>query len=87
LGVAAGLIAWLWQGIPNGVPQLGLAVGLTMFIVLTLAAVIGAFLPWLLLKLGFDHGPASDPFVTTIKDFTGLLLYFLLVSWLLGIQV
>ncbi|MEN9276479.1 MAG: magnesium transporter, partial [Gloeomargarita sp. GMQP_bins_5] len=86
LGTAGGLIAWLWQGIPNGVPQLGLAVGLALFTVITLAAVLGALLPWLLLKLGFDHGPAADPFITTIKDFTGLLLYFLLVSWLLGIQ-
>jgi magnesium transporter len=38
-----------------------------------------------LLKLGFDHGPAADPFITTIKDFTGLLLYFYLVSLLLRV--
>lgn len=86
LGATGGIIAYVWQGAPNGIPQLGLAVGLSLFAVVTLAAVLGALLPWLLLKLGFDHGPAADPFVTTIKDFTGLLLYFYLVSWLLGIQ-
>ncbi|MBF2074825.1 MAG: magnesium transporter [Synechococcales cyanobacterium C42_A2020_086] len=86
LGATGGTIAYVWQGVPNGIPQLGLAVGLSLFAVVTLAAVLGALLPWLLLKLGFDHGPAADPFVTTIKDFTGLLLYFYLVSWLLGIQ-
>jgi magnesium transporter len=86
LGIAGGTIAYFWQGLPNGVPQLGLAVGISLFAVVTLAAVLGAFLPWLLLKLGFDHGPAADPFITTIKDFTGLLLYFYLVSVLLGIQ-
>ena len=74
------------NGAPNGVPQLGIAVGLSLFAVVTLAAVLGALLPWLLLKLGFDHGPAADPFITTIKDFTGLLLYFYLVSLLLGIE-
>ncbi|PPS41503.1 magnesium transporter [Chroococcidiopsis sp. TS-821] len=86
LGVAGGLIAYVWQGAPNGVPQLGLAVGLSLFAVISLAAVLGALLPWLLLKVGFDHGPAADPFITTIKDFTGLLLYFYLVSLLLDIQ-
>jgi magnesium transporter len=86
LGVAGGTIAYFWQGAPNGVPQLGLAVGISLFAVVTLAAVLGALLPWLLLRFGFDHGPAADPFITTIKDFTGLLLYFYLVSVLLGIQ-
>ncbi|WP_448532718.1 magnesium transporter [Parathermosynechococcus lividus] len=86
LGTAGGLIALAWQGLPNDVPQLGAAVGISLFIVITLAAVLGALLPWILLKLGFDHGPASDPFITTIKDFAGLLLYFYLVSLFLGIS-
>ncbi|MFN3678967.1 magnesium transporter [Thermosynechococcus sp.] len=86
LGAAGGLIALVWQGLPNGIPQLGLAVGLSLFMVITFAAVLGALLPWVLLKLGFDHGPAADPFITTIKDFTGLLLYFYLVSVLLGLS-
>ncbi|QEQ00106.1 magnesium transporter [Thermosynechococcus sp. CL-1] len=86
LGTAGGLIAFLWQGLPNGIPQLGLAVGLSLFVVITFAAILGALLPWVLLKLGFDHGPAADPFITTIKDFTGLLLYFYLVSVFLGLS-
>jgi magnesium transporter len=52
-----------------------------------LTAVLGALLPWILLKLGFDHGHAADPFIRTIKDFTGLLLYFHLVSLFLGISI
>ncbi len=84
LGTTAGVVAYVWQGVPNGYPQLGLAVGLSLFAVVTLAAVLGAFLPWLLLRFGFDHGPAADPFITTIKDFTGLLLYFYLVQLLMG---
>jgi magnesium transporter len=85
-GLLGGSIAYFWQGLPNGIPLLGLAVGLSLLIVITLAAVLGASIPWLLLKLGFDHGPAADPFITTIKDFTGLLLYFYLVSVFLGIS-
>ncbi|MEN9262087.1 MAG: magnesium transporter [Thermostichus sp. HHBFW_bins_43] len=87
LGLAAGVIAYFWQGLPNDVPQLGLAVGLALFFVVTLGAILGAILPWALLKMGFDHGPGADPFITTIKDFTGLWFYFVMVSWLLGIQV
>jgi magnesium transporter len=39
----------------------------------------------LLIKLGFDHAPGADPFITTIKDFTGLALYFTLVGVLISL--
>ncbi|MFQ3613138.1 MAG: magnesium transporter [Cyanobacteriota bacterium] len=87
LGTVAGIIAYFWQGAPNGIPQLGLAVGLALAVVITLGAVLGAILPWVMLKLGFDHAPGADPFITTIKDFTGLWVYFMLVGWLVGVDV
>ncbi len=87
LGAAAGVIAYFWQGAPNGIPQLGLVVGLVLAAVITLGAVLGAILPWVMLKLGFDHAPGADPFITTIKDFTGLWVYFTLVAWLVGVEV
>lgn len=86
LGILTGVIAWLWQGIPNGVPQIGIAVGVSIFSVVTLASFLGFFLPWVLIKLGFDHAPGADPFITTIKDFTGLALYFTLVGLLIGVS-
>ncbi|WAL60657.1 magnesium transporter [Thermocoleostomius sinensis] len=85
LGVAAGTIAYFWQGIPNNVPQLGMAVGIALFAVVLLGAVLGAVLPWILLRSGFDHATGADPFLTTIKDFLGLLIYFSLVDWLVGV--
>lgn len=87
LGIAAGVIAYLWQGAPNDVPLIGLAVGISLFLVVTLGAFLGAIIPWAMLKLGFDHGPGADPFITTIKDFVGLWIYFTLVAWFLGIAV
>ena len=50
-----------------------------------LASFLGFFIPYLLLKMGWDHAPGADPFITTIKDFVGLTLYFTLVSILIGI--
>ncbi len=49
------------------------------------AALLGFLLPWVMLKLGVDHAPGADPFITTIKDFSGLAVYFLLANWLLGV--
>ncbi len=85
LGTAAGLVAWVWQGMPNNVPELGLAVGIALFVTITLASFLGFFLPWLLVKLGLDHAPGSNPLLTTIKDFTGLFVYFSLATWILDL--
>ncbi|TVR18436.1 MAG: magnesium transporter [Nitriliruptor sp.] len=87
IGLAGGTIAYLWQGAPNDVPELGIAVGVALAFSVTFAAFLGFFLPWLLIKLGADHAPGADPFITTIKDFTGLAVYFLMASWLLGLSL
>lgn len=85
LGLLAGTGAYFWQGAPNDLPLIGLAVGLSLLIVLPLASFLGFFIPYLLLKMGWDHAPGADPFITTIKDFVGLTLYFTLVSVFIGI--
>jgi magnesium transporter len=85
LGILAGTGAYFWQGAPNDLPQIGLAVGLSLMIVLPLASFLGFFIPYLLLKMGWDHAPGADPFITTIKDFVGLTLYFTLVSVMIGV--
>jgi magnesium transporter len=85
LGVIGGTVAYVWQGAPNDIPQLGFAVGFSLFVVITTATLLGFLLPWILLKIGVDHAPGADPFLTTIKDFTGLALYFVLVATLIGV--
>jgi magnesium transporter len=85
LGVLGGALAYFWQGAPNGIPELGVAVGISLFIAATLASFLGFMLPWLLVKLGLDHAPGANPLITTVKDFTSLLVYFSLVAWLIGI--
>ncbi len=86
IAVIAGTVAYFWQGVPNDIPQLGIVVGVALFTSVFLAACLGFLLPWAMVKIGVDHAPGADPFITTIKDFTGLLVYFLMASWLLGIE-
>lgn len=85
LGLIGGTVAYFWQGLPNGIPEIGIAVGISLAVVVPLATFLGFFLPFVLLKLGLDHAPGADPFITTIKDFVGLALYFSLVSVLIGV--
>ncbi|MBA2777833.1 magnesium transporter [Billgrantia kenyensis] len=86
LATLAGIIAWAWQGAPNGIPMLGVVVGVSLFVSVVTASVLGFLLPYIMLKIGVDHAPGADPFITTIKDFTGLAVYFLMAGWLLGIS-
>lgn len=85
IAVVAGTIAYFWQGAPNDLPLLGVVVGGALFFSVLTAAVLGFLLPYIMLKIGVDHAPGADPFITTIKDFTGLAVYFLLAGALLGI--
>ena len=85
IAVVAGTIAYFWQGAPNDLPLLGVVVGGALFFSVLTAALLGFILPYIMLKIGVDHAPGADPFSTTIKDFTGLAVYFLLAGSLLGI--
>jgi magnesium transporter len=80
LGVLAGVIAAVWQGIPS----LGLVVGLALGATMAVAAVLGFIIPFLLIKLGVDPAAGTDPIITTIKDITGLLIYFFFAFRFLG---
>ncbi len=80
LGVLAGLVAFLWQG----VAEIGLAVGLSLACTMTVAASLGFLIPFLLVKLGLDPAAGSSPFITTLKDISGLLIYFAFATLFLG---
>jgi len=81
IGGLTGLVAFIWQGDP----RLGLVVGLAILSTVTLAAVLGFTVPWVLFKLDVDQAAGAGPILTTIKDITGLLIYFYLASLLMGL--
>ena len=71
-GLVIALLVSLWQGLPF----LGMAVGISMFMTITLAALIGTLVPIFFNHYGVDPAITAGPFVTTIKDVTGLIIYF-----------
>lgn len=80
-GIIAGFIAGWWQ--PE-IPNIGWVVFLSLLLTITLATSLGFMIPFLLQKAGMDQAAGADPIITTIKDITGLFIYFVLVNTLLG---
>lgn len=75
LGGLAAFLAGIWQGW-----DLGAVVGVSLAATMTIATALGFLIPYILYKAGFDQAAGSDPFITTIKDISGLLIYFFLAS-------
>lgn|SRR5690625_1381393 len=61
----------------------GFIVGVSLLFTLTVSAVVGTIVPLIINKLKFDPAIASGPFITTINDIIGLLIYFSIATALL----
>lgn len=64
---------------------LGLVIGLTLLGVCTMAATVGGLMPLLGKALRVDPAVFSNPFISTFVDATGLIIYFLIASAILGL--
>jgi magnesium transporter len=53
-----------------------LTVGIALVGVVLWGTVVGSLLPFMLRRLGFDPAASSAPFVATLVDVTGLVIYF-----------
>ena len=53
-----------------------LTVGEALVGIVTFGSMTGSMLPFLLQRIGFDPATASAPFVATLVDVTGLVIYF-----------
>jgi magnesium transporter len=60
-----------------------LTVGLALVGVVTFGSLTGSMLPFVLRRLGFDPASASAPFVATLVDVTGLVIYFTVAALIL----
>lgn len=62
----------------------GVVVGLSVLGVVTFGTLCGSMLPFLLRRLGLDPATASAPFVATLVDVTGVVIYFTVATTLLA---
>jgi magnesium transporter len=92
LGIILGMIGFLrvaiWAQFTSiyGPHWLSLAftVGFSLVGVVLWGNTIGSLFPLLLKRLGLDPAVSSAPFVATLVDITGLIIYFTVASVLLG---
>jgi magnesium transporter len=92
LGGTLGTIGFLrvagWEKISGvyGPHWLGVAwtIALSLLGVVLLGTLAGSLLPFVLRRLGFDPASASAPFVATLVDVAGVLIYFTAASVILA---
>lgn len=77
----------IWDWITPTYGPAYLAIAITIFLsllgVVLFGTVVGSLLPFLFKRLGFDPASASAPFVATLVDVTGLIIYFSVASFVL----
>jgi len=81
LGVIGIVRIFLWQHLhfyDYGVhwKLVAFTVGAALVGIITFGSLAGSMLPFLLRRLGFDPAVSSAPFVATLVDVTGLVIYF-----------
>ena len=90
LGAFLGVIGFARAVMPspfgwgNG-PDVALIVGLTLIAVVLAGTLVGALLPLVFTRLGFDPAIASSPFVASLVDVVGLLIYFNIALHVMGL--
>ena len=64
--------------------RFALTIGLALLGVVTFGSLTGSMLPFVLRRLNLDPASASAPFVATLVDVTGLMIYFGVAVLVLG---
>lgn len=80
LALAAYFVVWAVFG-----RDIALVVSLTLIAICTMAALVGSLMPLFARMVNVDPAVISAPFVTTIVDASGLIVYFLIATAVLGL--
>jgi len=83
LGVTMALGAMLIAAVRA--PEVLVPVGLAMVSVVAFGSLMGVTLPFILTKLRLDPAAASTPLITSLADIGGVIIYFGIATWYLGI--
>ncbi len=88
LGCVAFLRIYIWPNkealYGNHYDLVAITVATSVLGVVLWGTISGSMLPFFLRKVGFDPASASAPFVATLVDVTGLVIYFSIASFVLA---
>ncbi|HET9540574.1 MAG TPA: magnesium transporter [Candidatus Limnocylindria bacterium] len=85
LGGVMGMVGFALAGLLGVGSDVGLVVALTIVAISTWSAIVAAFLPLVVRRLGVDPAVVSAPLITTLVDGTGLIIYFEVARIVLGL--
>lgn len=85
LGALLGGIGFLSAIISGHPSSIATVVAVTLLLVVTTGTTVGSMLPLALTRVGVDPAIASSPFVASIVDVTGIVIYFTVAIRLLGL--
>lgn len=80
--MAAAVVGLGWW---RGGYDIAIVVAITMMFVVMVGSLIGLSLPFLLSRFNLDPATASGPLITSIADVAGVVLYFSIATWYLGL--
>jgi magnesium transporter len=82
LGLAGCVRAWM-MGIGM---EITLIVSLTLVCITLWSAIVSSVIPMVLKRCGIDPAVVSAPFIATLIDGTGLIIYFKIAQYTLGLE-
>jgi magnesium transporter len=88
LGVALGLIGFAraWFAGETVAPMaIAITVGASVLAIVTLSTMVGSLLPLLIRRGGLDPAVSSTPFIASIVDVLGLIVYFTVAQVILSL--
>ncbi|HEX2719066.1 MAG TPA: magnesium transporter [Gemmatimonadaceae bacterium] len=86
LGAALGAIGFVRALMWGESYALSSVVALTLLCVVLIGTIVGAMLPLIFTRLGFDPAIASSPFVASLVDVAGIVVYFTIAINLLALR-
>ena len=86
LGAFLGAIGFVRAVMWGNSSDVAWVVSLTLLSVVICGTIVGAMLPLIFTRLGFDPAIASSPFVSSLVDVAGIVIYLTIAIQLLGLQ-
>ena len=81
MGVAVSMIGIFRVG-----PDVTVVVAMSMVTIVLMGCLMGMSLPFLLTRLRLDPATASAPLIASLADIFGILIYFGIATWYLGLR-